>query len=81
MEAVPWRAEGWKVARTNGPFASFNLDTVKAKIEEAKGGARRLRLLGRRVFSLEQDWLREAVRPLKRPDGGDQARVEIGGRC
>ena len=76
MEAVPLRAERWKVARTNGPFASFNLDAVKAKIE----GARRLRLLGRRTFSLEQDWLREAVWPLKRPDGGDEARGEIGVR-
>ena len=78
MEAVPLRAERWKVA---GSFASFNLDAVTAKIEEAKDGARRLRLLGRRVFSLEQDWLRESVRPLKRPDGGDETRVEIGARC
>jgi hypothetical protein len=59
----------------------FNLDGVKAEIEEAKDGARRLRLLGRRVFSLEQDWLREAVRHLERADGGDEARVHIGARC
>jgi hypothetical protein len=63
-----------------GLYVLHDLRNDQAKIEEAKHGAGRLRLLGRRAFGLEQDWLREAVRPLKRPDGGGEARVEIGAR-